>query len=207
MNVFVESNFVIEVALEQQEAPSCEALLQLAEERAIRLLLPAYSLVEPHETLTRRHLDREALRSGVAKELAQLARSTPLAERAAASQEIVKLLVDSSEYEIKRIEQVKQRLCTISEVLPLNVSVLQGAAQCQSKFDLSPQDSVVYSSIRVWLEHDHASTSCFVSRNPGDFDDPDLRQDLATFHCKYFSSFDTALQYIRHSLGLPLSGA
>jgi hypothetical protein len=74
VNVFVESNFVIEVALEQREAPSCEALLQLAEEGTIRLLLPAYSLIEPHETLTRRHLDREALRSGVSKELAQLAR-------------------------------------------------------------------------------------------------------------------------------------
>jgi len=203
VNVFVESNFVIEVALEQQEAPSCEALLQLAEEGAIRLSLPAYSLVEPHETLTRRHLDREALRSGVAKELAQLARSTPLAERAAASQEIVKLLVDSSEYETKRIEQVKQRLCNTSEILPLDVGVLQGAAQCQGKFDLSPQDSVVYSSIRAWLEGNHAITSCFVSRNPGDFDDPDLRQDLATFNCKYFSSFEVALQYIRHAVGLP----
>ena len=203
MNVFVESNFVIEVALEQREAPACEVLLQLAEEGMIRLLLPAYSLIEPHETLTRRHLDREALRSGVSKELAQLARSTPLAERAAASQEIVKLLIDSSEYETKRIEQIKQRLWAASEVLPLNVSVLQGAAECQNKFDLSPQDAVVYSSIRAWLELDHATTSCFVSRNPGDFDDRDLRQDLAAFNCKYFSSFDIALQYIRHAVGLP----
>jgi hypothetical protein len=115
----------------------------------------------------------------------------------------VKLLFDSSEYETKRIEQVKQRLCATSEVLPLNVSVLQGAAECQAKFDLSPQDAVVYSSIRAWLELDHATASCFVSRNPGDFDDPDLRQDLATFSCKYFSSFDIALQYIRHAAGLP----
>ncbi len=203
MNVFVESNFVIEVALEQQEASSCEALLQLAEEGAIRLLLPAYCLIEPHETLTRRHLDREALRAGVSKELAQLARSTPLAERVAASQEIVKLLVDSAEYETKRIDQVKQRVWTVGEVLPLNLSVLQNAVDCQTKFDLSPQDAVVYSSIRARLELDHVSASCFVSRNPGDFDDPDLRQDLAALNCKYFSSFVTALQYINHMVGLP----
>jgi predicted nucleic acid-binding protein len=201
VNVFVESNFVIEVALEQQEASSCETLLQLAAEGAIRLLLPAYSLIEPHETLRRRHLDREALRKGVSRELAQLSRSTPLAERVAASQEIVKLLVDSAEYETKRIEQVKQRVWTVCEVLPLNLSVLQGGVDCQTNFDLSPQDAVVYSSIRARLEIDHAFASCFVSRNPGDFDHPDLRQDLAGLNCKYFSSFRTALLYINHSAG------
>ncbi|HVR40034.1 MAG TPA: PIN domain-containing protein [Thermoanaerobaculia bacterium] len=202
MNVFVETNFVIEVALEQQEAASCEAFLHLANTNAIRLSVPAYSFIEPHEMLTRRHLDRESLRSRVSNELAQLARSTPLTERVAASQEIVKLMVDSVEYERKRISEVKERLWSIGEVLPLDAAVLQSAVECQNKFDLSPQDAVVYASIRAKLVVDHAATSCFVSRNPGDFDDPDLRQDLAALNCKYFSSFDTALQYVRHSLGL-----
>lgn len=200
MNVFVETNFVIEAALEQQEASFCIALLQLAAQGRIRLLLPAYSLVEPHETLTRRHLDREVLRSNVSRELAQLARSTPLAERVAASQEIVKLLADSAEYETRRIEEVKQRIRTVGQVLSLDLNVLTNAADCQNRFDLSPQDAVVYASIRGYLEGDHASASCFVSRNPADFDDPDLRQDLTTVNCKYFSSFATALQYITHVL-------
>lgn len=77
MNVFVETNFVLELALEQQESPSCERLLALAAENAIRLLLPAYSFIEPHETLTRRHRDRETLRSQISNELAQLARRNP----------------------------------------------------------------------------------------------------------------------------------
>ena len=78
MNVFVETNFVLELALDQQESSSCERLLQFAQERAIQLHLPAYSLIEPHETLTRRHLDREALRTRVAAELVQIARSSHL---------------------------------------------------------------------------------------------------------------------------------
>lgn len=96
MNVFVETNFVVEVALEQKESSFCESFLELAKAGTIRLLVPAYSFVEPHEMLTRRHLDRKDLRSRVSTELAQLARSAPLAERVAASQEIVKLLVDST---------------------------------------------------------------------------------------------------------------
>ena len=200
MNVFVETNFIIEVALEQQESSSCDVLLQLAEQGAIRLLLPAYSFIEPHETLTRRHHDREVLRARVSNELSQLSRSAPLTERVAASQEVVKLLIDSAEYETKRIEQVKQRLWTVGEVVPLDINVLRNAADCQSKFDLSPQDAVVYASIRSRLEFEHQAPSCFISRNPADFDDPDLRQDLTEFNCKFFSSFATALRYINHTL-------
>lgn len=203
MNVFVETNFVLELALEQQESPACEKLIELARAASIVLLLPAYCLVEPHETLTRRRLDREALRLRVLTELAQLARSKPLAERAAASQEIVNLLIASDEYEINGIEQIKQHLLSVGEVLPLNLSVLQRAAACQANFDLSPQDAIVYSSIRAHLEIDHALGSCFVSRNAGDFDNNRLRRDLASLNCKYFSSFATALQYIEHAIASP----
>lgn len=200
MNVFVETNFVLELALEQHESSACDKLVELARATLIRLLLPAYSLIEPHETLTRRRLDREALRSRVSSELTQLARSKSLAERAAASQEIVELLVESTVYETNAIEQVKQRLWLVGDVLPLDLDVLRSAAKCQSDYDLSPQDAIVYASIRARLELDHASDSCFVTRNPRDFDNTDLRQDLASFNCKYFSSFATALRYIEHAV-------
>jgi predicted nucleic acid-binding protein len=200
VNVFAETNFVLEVALEQQESTSCARLLHLAETRMVRLLLPAYSLVEPHEALTRRHLDREALRSRISSELTQLARSTPLAERAAASQEVLTLLVDSIEYETTRIEEVKRRMWAAADILPLDIAVLQSAADCRNRFDLSPQDAVVYASVRAYLVNDHGSPSCFVTRNPGDFDEPDLRRDLAALNCKFFSTFASAVQYVESRL-------
>jgi predicted nucleic acid-binding protein len=203
VNVFVETNFVLELALEQQESPSCEKLVNLASAKSIRLLLPAYSFVEPHETLIRRQLNRRVLRSQVSNELAQLARSEPLAERAAASQEIVNLLAESDEYEARRIERMKQRLYLVGEVLPLDLNVLRRAAVCQADYDLSPQDAIVYASIRARLQLDHASRSCFVSRNPRDFDDADLLRDLESLNCKYFSSFATGLQYIEHVIASP----
>jgi predicted nucleic acid-binding protein len=203
VNVFVESNFVLELALEQQESPSCEKLVDLASVKLIRLLLPAYSFIEPHETLIRRQFNRRALRSQVANELAQLTRSKPLTERAAASQEIVNLLAESDEYETRRIEKMKQRLYLVGEVLPLDLNVLRSAAECQADYDLSPQDAIVYASIRARLQLDHASRSCFVSRNPRDFDDADLLRDLESLNCKYLSSFETGLQYIEHVIALP----
>ena len=50
MNVYVESNFVLELAFLQEQCSSCEKILSLCEARRIQLLIPAYSLAEPYET-------------------------------------------------------------------------------------------------------------------------------------------------------------
>ncbi|MEA2166345.1 MAG: hypothetical protein QOK37_4472 [Thermoanaerobaculia bacterium] len=203
MNVFVETNFVLELVREQQEAPACRKLVGLASAKSIRLFLPAYSFIEPHETLTRRERDRAALRRQLSGELAELARSERLAERASASQEIVKLLIESSEYEATQMERVKQRLWSVSEVLPLDLKVLRIAAECQADYNLSAQDAIVYASIRTQLELDHAAVSCFISRDSHDFNEPDLSRQLVSLNCKFFSSFVTALQYIEHASSPP----
>lgn len=203
MNVYVETNFVLELALEQQESSACEKLLQYSQDGAIRVLLPAYSLIEPHEALTRRHLDREAVRTRVAAELVQIARSSYFAERAAASTEITQLLSDSVTFETRQIEQFKERALSVAEILPLDAEVLRSAARYKAEFELSPQDAIVYATIRARLDVDHDSPSCFVSRNPRDFDDREIHRDLAALNCRYFSSFEIALRYIEHALKRP----
>lgn len=69
MKVYVETNFVLELALEQAQHESCEQLLRLSEGGRIELVIPAYSLVEPHETLRRRHLNRERFKVELDAEL------------------------------------------------------------------------------------------------------------------------------------------
>ena len=51
MNVYVESNFVLELALLQEQFASCEKMLGLCRSGDIPLVIPAYSLAEPYETL------------------------------------------------------------------------------------------------------------------------------------------------------------
>ncbi|HMB94298.1 MAG TPA: hypothetical protein VKP65_25845, partial [Rhodothermales bacterium] len=77
MNVYVETNFVLEWALLQEQHASCEQIVGLAAEGQIRLVLPAYSLVEPHETLTRFFKKRQLITEEVRNELRQLGRSAP----------------------------------------------------------------------------------------------------------------------------------
>lgn len=52
--LFVETNFLLELALEQEQTAACEALLGLAEAGAITLSIPAFSVFEARSTIDQR---------------------------------------------------------------------------------------------------------------------------------------------------------
>jgi hypothetical protein len=51
VNIYVETNFVFELTFEQEQCQSCEDILKLCEQGQAKLIIPAYSLAEPHEKL------------------------------------------------------------------------------------------------------------------------------------------------------------
>jgi hypothetical protein len=59
MRLYVESNFVLELAFEQERHGICEQVLGYVEDGSLGLVLPAYCLAEPYETLGRRHNMRQ----------------------------------------------------------------------------------------------------------------------------------------------------
>lgn len=61
MRVYVESNFVLEQALQQEQCEACESILQLASAGRISLCVPAFSLAEPHQALTLKDKARNRL--------------------------------------------------------------------------------------------------------------------------------------------------
>jgi predicted nucleic acid-binding protein len=75
LNIYVETNFVLELVFEQEQSESCEKILQLAEANRVKLTLPAYSLAEPHEKLNRQATARKKLQDSLNIELRQLSRS------------------------------------------------------------------------------------------------------------------------------------
>lgn len=67
MDVYVESNFVLELALLQEQHESCQELLDLAQVKQITLIVPAFSLAEPYETLIRNNKKRQKLSQDLKK--------------------------------------------------------------------------------------------------------------------------------------------
>lgn len=73
--LYIQSNFVLELVLAQEQSEDCERLLVAAEAGGLDMALPALCLAEPLGTLGRRHKDRSQLQQGLQKELQQLRRT------------------------------------------------------------------------------------------------------------------------------------
>ena len=186
MNIYVESNFVLELALPQEHHASCEDILRLCEAGNAWLVIPAYSLIEPYETLVRRHKQRQRMKDELNKELGQLARTVTYAERLSEFQNLTDLLIDSAYEEIKRLEATRARLLQMAHIIPLDGAVLGAATHYQVDHDLSPQDALVYASVLSHLQQSIEPENCFLNKDSKDFTDPALVEELNAYSCSSF---------------------
>ena len=202
MNVYVESNFVLELVLRQEEFTSCEKILSLCEEGRAKLVVPAYSFAEPYETLTRRERQRKKMKQELDLELEQIARTATYADRLDGFRNLTGLLINVTDEGIRRLEQVRARLLETAEIIPLDADVLTASTQYQRVHDFSPQDALVYSSVLMHLTRAGADQSCFLNRNSRDFDDQNVVDELRSYNCKVLPRFDSGCRFILSGLRL-----
>ena len=106
MNIYVETNFILEIALTQEQHGACESILRLCEEKRGQLLIPAFSMAESHQALVRRHKRRRKLTDDLEWELKQLARNRNDSERLNDSHRVIELLVESAHNDTRRLKEV-----------------------------------------------------------------------------------------------------
>jgi hypothetical protein len=124
VNVYVESNFVLELALLQEQHASCEEILGLCESGSAHLIVPAYSLMEPYETLLRRQAYRRQLKGDLDTQFRQIARTALYRDRLPELASAMSLLVDSAGDDISRLDRVRSRLFACAEIAPLEGEAL-----------------------------------------------------------------------------------
>ncbi|HXP84387.1 MAG TPA: PIN domain-containing protein [Bryobacteraceae bacterium] len=202
MNVYVESNFVLEQALEQEQCESCEQLVKVASTGSIRLVIPAFSLAEPHIALQRKGNERSRLSLELQKHLSELGRSKPYREAPGSFSELAAVLIRSAERERAGLERAVDGMLKAAEVIPLDSDIFHRANAFQSALDMSAQDAIVLASVVAHLSETEPAESCFLNRNSKDFDDPLVRELLDSFRCKFFARFDDGLSYIKARLRL-----
>jgi hypothetical protein len=200
MNVYVESNFVLEQALEQEQCESCKELVRIASAGSILLVVPAFSLAEPHIALMRRGNERSRLSAELQKHLSELGRSKTYREVSGNFSELAALLIASAERERAGLQSATDGMLKAAEIIPLDSDVFHQAGGIQVAFDMSVQDSIVLASIVSHLAATKPVESCFLNRNTKDFDDPNVREMLDEFGCKFFGRFDDGLHYIQARL-------
>jgi predicted nucleic acid-binding protein len=202
ISVYIETNFILELAFSQEQAESCRQLLETSEQGNSRLIIPAFSIGECFETLVRRSKQRKQLAETVSTELKQLSRSLSYRSEITALDSITRLLISSLEDDKRRLDETLARLLSTCEIIPLSKEVVMNAMSYRELFGFGYQDSLIYSSVMHHLERSIEVPSCFLNRNSKDFDDPDIIEMLESKNCKLLFNFDKGREYVRGLLGI-----
>jgi predicted nucleic acid-binding protein len=204
MIVYVETNFVIELALEQEEVLAAEAILKLAESGKITLAFPSFILAESMENILRKRAERNSLHSSLVRVLKELQRSEPHKRIMVDLEAVTTVLRDSHIRELDLLYATFNRLFNIAECLDLNTFAFRSALAYQKTFALLPKDSMIYSAIIANLQtRPIGEKKCFISRDKKAFDtdeDHGLKAELEAYTCKYIGSFPNGLDFIQYGL-------
>ena len=197
MRIYVESNFVLELVLEQEQYLACAEVVRLAETGTIELVIPALSLIEPYMTLHRRRREhREAART-IQNHLSQLARTVSLTSSSVSTSNDLEQLFSTSALDAwQRYDEVRARLARLAVVLPLTDGSLRTAEKLHTQHELELPDATILAAILYDLRRDGLEP-CFLNRNTNDFSKPALVAMLAEHGCKLLGSFDSGLAYLR----------
>jgi hypothetical protein len=196
MTVYIESNFVLEHSLQQEECDSCKAIIELASGGQISLAVPAFSLAEPHVALSGKERARSRLSNDLRVQLSELGRSRPHHAVPASFEHLAAILIASAQGEREGLRDTVSDLLRTAEVIALDTLILRSAADVQTQYSMSGQDAIVLASVISHLEIHRPAQSCFLNRNSKDFDDPDIRERLEALGCRFFARFEDGLGYI-----------
>jgi hypothetical protein len=196
MTVYVESNFVLEHSLQQEECDICNGLMDLASKGRITLAVPAFSLAEPHVAIMGKEKTRSRLGNDLRAQLSELGRSKPHREVPGAFESLAAVLIARAQFERDGLRDTISELLQTADVIALDTTILRSAADLQIEYRMSGQDAIVLSSVLAHIRLHKPPESCFLNRNSKDFGDPDVREELESRGCKFFARFEDGLNYV-----------
>jgi hypothetical protein len=205
MRVYTESNFVLEIVLEQEQHQACEELVKLAADKSIELVLPAFALIEPYETLRRREIEWEHLREELDKQARQLKRTASFAADIQRMDEARDLLVRAPQEAWRRFLDTRTRLLDTAHLLAVEGPALREASKLAAQIDLQLPDALMLACVLADAAV-RRSPSVFLNRNTKDFANPNVRTRLKQVDCDLIMSFKDGLERVTHELAKPRVG-
>lgn len=199
--VYVESNFVLELSLGQEQAEACEQLLELAEQGRIELAVPAFALVEPLWTLKELTARRGRKLKEIRDEFAQMHRNPLFKELGQSVHEELRGLFETCrDEEVAQHARVRGRLLAVATTIPLDARILREADRLNGELDLDHFDAIMLASILTDLAG-RSGPSLFLNRNTKDFSAPEIEGVLEAQECALIGNFRSGLARVRARLG------
>lgn len=162
------------------------------------MVVPAFALAEPMDTLGRRHSERMRLQGELLQNLQQLRRSAAYETRLSeADDAIVEILARSTSDDWGRLAHLYTRVATSCVLAPLGPEVVLKSLRFADTFDMDLPDAMVLAGVVEHLRADPADQASFVTKNSKDFDDPGIRDLLADHGCRFMTRFGPAVGFAR----------
>jgi predicted nucleic acid-binding protein len=195
--VYVETNFLVELAYLQERYESCQEILDLSRSSQITVALPAFSVAEARATLTRRASERKSLKAELDKHLYQIARSESFRTLIDDSRHVVSALLEGTEEARRRMERAVVDL--ERNIVPLTAEVIFLGYYFELTQSLTPQDALVLASVASDARN-RTDEKVFVSQDAKAFSSDSVQEELGR-DFKILTNFDDALGYIKSRLG------
>ncbi len=189
MIVLVETNFLLHIALQQEQAGAAESLLGRADSGEIQLCIPAVCLSEATSRVTYGRLERRRESERLNTLVKQLGQSTPHVAVSAALREVAKSVVETGTADVAAVWGVLDRCMKIALALPLDAAAWSHTQSARSQFNMEIGDAMVLGSIVSFLESARPAESVFVSTDFEAFDAQDVKERLSALGCRYLKQF------------------
>lgn len=197
MTLYVESNFVLEIALGQEELASAEWLLAAAQRGLVHIALPSLAICEPFSRVTRAIRDRQAVLRQLGAHVDQLGRSAPHDQEVAELEAVPSLIGRIDRREETRLQATIERLLAVARIIELDRSRFQNAIGLRDRFSLAIEDAIVLAVVLADLErYKSPKRHLFANRNRTDFNNPEIVAELQRRGCDAVWSFTEAARLL-----------
>jgi predicted nucleic acid-binding protein len=201
MIVYVETNFIIELARMQSQHAGCEGVLSLAEANRIRLVIPAYVMEESFGVWVRKRRVRTDITTALRRERRYLSESERYRDLLASIDGVNNLFTKVTNEEKHYLHNGMGRVLNVTTVIPLTQDIIISAMLYQDTLNLSPQDSIVYAAVISDLRRvPEREPKCFLNKNHSDFKKPVIIRELKKHGCKLMINFNEGLEYINRQI-------
>ncbi len=202
MIVYIESNFLQEIALQQREFSFAASILKLAEQGKIQLIFPDIALCEPFTTVMYRNRDRKRILNDLSAALQQLRRSKYHEQIMKRASPVISVLTQAESLEMAGLDEVMSRLLSVGLQIHIDNKCFKQAILYRENYNLSAQDSLVYAGLIADLQaRPLEEKKSFLSLDRKAFADVSgMKAELAPYNCRYIGSFQQGLDYIEHTL-------
>ena len=201
MKVYVKTNWLLDLALEQERIRASSFVVKLAKDKKVHLFLPEISLVEADQKIVRRRLQRETLIENLRQEGRELIRSRDAryqSQATAIDQDIFQLR-DISDFEREHFNATVRDISKFLTWLHLDDDSLQKSFDFEENYALNRLDALIYAVIRADASSDLASNKCFIDYD-GHFKNPKLKRDMTGFGITLLSSPESVENFLRNKV-------